>query len=150
MAAGVERRPGGILGLLELCNQHGEAIEADLIRAGVRLRDVGTKRFTWRDFAVLVRQSSADSALLRAMHPERYRWGQVEHLLADLVDVANLLLWSKTKDGSNNRNRPSPYPRPGVEDKSKRQVKGTAMPVDQLHARLAALRTGTSPPTAGA
>ncbi|WP_141717925.1 DUF5361 domain-containing protein [Nocardia altamirensis] len=144
MAAGVEHRPGGILGLLELCDQHGEAIEADLIRAGLRLRDVGSKRFTWRDFAVLVRESSSDSALLRAMHPERYRWGQVEHLLADLVDVANLLLWSKTKDGSHNRNRPAPYPRPGVEDKTKRQVKGTAVPMDQVRTRLAALQSGTT------
>ncbi|WP_155980834.1 DUF5361 domain-containing protein [Nocardia sp. CNY236] len=140
MAAGIGSRVGGILGLLELCEQHGEAIEADLIRAGVRLRDVGSPCLTWRDLAVLIRQSPQDSALLRAMNPDRYRWGQVEHLLADLVDVANLLLWSKTKDGSRGRNRPSPYPRPGVNDTTKRRVRGDAVPLDQVHERLAAVR----------
>ncbi|QIS16409.1 DUF5361 domain-containing protein [Nocardia arthritidis] len=75
------------------------------------------------------------------MYPDRYRWGQAEHLLADLVDIANLLLWSRTKDGGQNRNRPQPYPRPGIEDKSRRRVSGTAVPMDQVHAKLAALRS---------
>lgn len=137
MAEGCGREPGGIEGVLSLCDEHGQALESDLIDKGLRLRWVGEPWFTWRDLIVIIRESKQDSALMRSMHPESYRWGQTEHLLADLLDLTNILVWFKTKDGQKGRNRPAPYPRPGVDqDAGKRRVKGSAVPMDQVHQRL--------------
>jgi len=41
-------------------------------------------------------------------------WANSEMLLAELVDIVRLNLWSKSKDGAKSRNRPKPIPRPGV------------------------------------
>ena len=41
---------GGILGLLDVVDEHREAIERDLVMAGLRLRDWPTAEFTYRDF----------------------------------------------------------------------------------------------------
>jgi hypothetical protein len=131
---------GGILSLLDLCDQHGEALEADLIDHGVRLRDVGTEAFTWRDLYVLVRHAKRDSALMRAMHPDTYRWGLAEYMLADLIDTANWLMWAKTEDGRKNRRRPKRYPRPGMIQEGEKRVKGTAVPVSEIRERLRAVQ----------
>lgn len=40
-------------------------------------------------------------------------WDRNTHKLTQLVDRANWLIWSKTEDGLNNRNRPEPEWRPG-------------------------------------
>ena len=81
---------------------------------------------------------------MRSLHPDVYAWGKAEYLLADLVDVQRLLLWTKTKDGQKGRNRPEPYPRPGVVKPGVKQVKGTAVPLDQVHARLRAIQGGAA------
>src|SRR5699024_8611144 len=126
-----------MISLLALIEEHREAIEADLIDRGLRLRDVGGKSFTWRDLLVIVRQSKRDSALFRAMHPNEHQWGVTELLQAQTVDLLSLLVWFKTKDGQKGRNRPDPVPRPGVEPRvKKRHVKGEALPIDQLRKRL--------------
>jgi hypothetical protein len=107
----------------------------------LRLRTVGCAEFDWRDLLAFVRQSGPDSALVRSVHPDEYRWGLAEYLLAELVDVGRLLYWSKTKDGARNRNRPEQFPRPGIRSDVKR-VKGTPVPMDKIRARMAALRRG--------
>ncbi|KZM68362.1 DUF5361 domain-containing protein [Nocardia terpenica] len=124
-----------------MLDKYQDAVEADLIRTGLRLRDVGTDTFDWRDLLVLVRQAPRDSALMAAAHPEAARWGQSEFLLAELVDLTALLLWAKTTDGAKNRNRPRPYPRPGVDDPDTRRVTGHAVPLTEVRDRLRALRT---------
>lgn len=40
-------------------------------------------------------------------------WTPDTHRLTDLVDIGSLLLWAKTEDGQENRNRPDQLPRPG-------------------------------------
>lgn len=136
MAEGFGREPGGILSVLTLCDEHGEALESDLIDRGLRLRDVGAHWFSWHDLIVIIRQIPEKSALMRSKHPETYIWGQVEHLLADIFDVESLLLWAKTKDGQKNRNRPDPYPRPGVEKPDRIGDKANAISVDAMNAWL--------------
>ncbi len=56
MARRVGGQPGGIRGLLELIDQHREALEFELIREGLRLRDLPSEAFDWRDLYVLVRR----------------------------------------------------------------------------------------------
>jgi hypothetical protein len=97
-----------------LVDAYGEELEFDLIRLGLRLRDIG-RTFTWRDFKVIVANLPTDSAVVRAELGQDHGWGRTEHLLAGVVDLLNILVWQPTSDGQKNRNRPSPIPRPGVQ-----------------------------------
>ena len=144
MGEGFECGVGGILGLLSFLQEHQDAVESDLIRLGLRLRDVGAESFTWRDLLVIVRQSPRDSALMAEVHPDTVRWGLSEFLLAELIDISQVLLWAKTKDGANNRNRPKPYPRPGVTDPGVRRVVGASAPMDEIRDRMQAIRDQTN------
>lgn len=137
MEQGIGDHAGGIIGLLALIEEHRTAVEYDLIALGLRLRDVGTERFTWHDLFVVVHQSPRSSALFRAINPDEYAWGVAEQVMAQAADALNVLVWFKTKDGQKGRNQPDRIPRPGVQPKqSKRHVKATAMPVDELRRRL--------------
>lgn len=110
-------------------------MEYDLIALGYRLREVGTPALSWRDLAVIVRQSPRSSAIFRAVNPTDYQWGTLEMLTAAAVDALNLLVWFKTKDGAKNKNRPDPIPRPGIEPKVKRRSV-TKMTIDELKKRI--------------
>ncbi|WP_424462883.1 DUF5361 domain-containing protein [Pseudoclavibacter helvolus] len=58
-----------------------------------------------------------ESAFWRAREPDDAPWDLERMLLAEQIDLLSLLVWAKTKDGSKNRNRPKPYPRPGARPK---------------------------------
>lgn len=103
------------------------------------MRHVGTDDFTWRDLYVFVKTSGWDDALTREMYPEHADWTPENMLLAEVVDSLHWLVWAKTENGSKNRNQPKPIPRPGVEEPEKR-VKGEAVPIDQMKAKMEALR----------
>lgn len=96
MAHGIERDAGGILGLLELVEEHQEAVEFELIAAGLRWRDIGSDAFTWRDLFVLVRrwQKLPGNALGAAVHGHEVpSWvEQVLAVLVDQVQATNFLL----------------------------------------------------------
>jgi hypothetical protein len=40
-------------------------------------------------------------------------WTRDTHKLTQLVDIGKWLIWAKTEDGQNNRNKPEPEWRPG-------------------------------------
>ncbi len=106
--------PGGIQSLRELIDEFPEAVEYDLIGLGLRLRDLGSERLSWRDLKVIItRMPQHISALAAERNPNDSPWGLREHLLAELTDIQRLALWTKTKDGAKNRNRPKPIERPG-------------------------------------
>lgn len=132
MAEGFGDLGPGILSLQAFCDEHQEAIAADLIRLGLRLRNVGTPDFEWCDLRAIIASSDKTTALFRELHPKEWEWDLQTHLLADAVDLLHLLVWFKTKDGSKGRNRPKPYPRPGVEDvdSSKKVRKGDVITLD--------------------
>jgi hypothetical protein len=100
---------GGSLGLLELLEEHGEAIEADLQRFyGLPLAGC---LHDWRRLGVLVRQLPPEAALYRSMFGEKALWGSQEHLLALIADILNAANWQR--GGDKNAKRPKPLPRPG-------------------------------------
>ena len=66
-------------------------------------------------------------------------------LAASIADSLAWLVWSKTKDAQNNRNRPKPIPRPGVDDGKGRMKDAKSMPIDELKEFLARPRTATKP-----
>lgn len=126
------------LGLDDLARKHGQAIEADLMQVGLRVRYVGESWFSWADFVAFIRWLPRDSAFMRSKNPEFEGWGVAEYQLADMVDSLGWLVWAKTKDGSRGRNKPKPYPRPGVEEAGKKRVRGVAVPMNKVKERLQA------------
>lgn len=114
------RNPGGITGLVLLIDEHGPAIEFDLIKLGLRLRQLGSDLLSWRDLLVIVQHTERGSALRASMNPEDSPWELKEHLLAVIADAVIAGNWMQSKDGQKNRNRPKPIPRPGVVPENKK------------------------------
>lgn len=137
MAEGFRRFDGGILGLLELSKKELIALEGDLIRNGLRLRDAGSPGFTLRDLKAFVKSSPHDSMLAREMHPKEHMWTHDAMLLAAAIDYLAILAWQNA--GGKRRKKPDPIPRPGVEAKT-RTTKGEAIPIDKFRERLEELR----------
>lgn len=133
-------RAGGILGLLELLDDDKKslALEADLIRSGLRLRDVGSEEFSWRDLKAFITGADQNSAIARALHPEEWMWNNEAMLLASAVDTLRVIAWQKTRDGSKGRNAPAPIPRPGVVPTT-RKTTGKAVPMNELRSKLNAM-----------
>ena len=125
------REPGGIAGLVLLLEEHGPAVEFDLIRLGLRLRDLGSEAFSWRDLLVIVQNGGPDTALARTMRPDEAPWGLSEHLLAVIADAVISGNWMQSKDGQRNRNRPKPIQRPGVVP-DKKKFGGQAESIDTI------------------
>lgn len=139
MAEGLRSNFGGILSLLDRLDDEKfrKALEADLMRAGLRLRWFPSVDYTWRDLLVFVQSLGEDSATVRASLGADAYWGLTEQLLALNADYLRILIWMKTKDAQHNRNFPKPIPRPGVDDGKKRtKIHGTSRPTAELSVLL--------------
>lgn len=135
MGGSVRRVAGGIRGLSRVLTDHGEAVEYDLIKLGLRLRWLGTERLTWRDLLVIVMHSSQTSALMADTSPEDAAFGPTEVMLAVLEHRLRVLIW---QNGGGKGKRPEMMPIPG----SKSDRRGTSVmapePVSiaEMNARL--------------
>ena len=109
-----------IMQLMNLIEKHSAPLELDLIDRGLRLRDCPSDRFNWRDLYVIVSYADPYTNVVAATDPERYGWGKQEMLLARLIDSAEWLVWSKTKDAAEGGDPPERMKRPGVKPKKKR------------------------------
>lgn len=107
-----------------------EEIEFDLLRLGLRLRNVGTDAFTWRDLYVVIRQSGQDSALFRAINEDDHFWGLAEMLLAEIADGVAVGNWQR--GNGKRRDYPKPIPRPGVEPDSTTYGGKKPLPIDEM------------------
>jgi hypothetical protein len=115
-----------MIGLLVFVREHGEAIEADLLRwYGLDLFDLGRPRLSMRRFRNLIGRLPRDAELWREMHGDVMAWGPVEHLVADLVDVERLALWQR--GGNSKAPRPQPIDRPGTSRRRKSELSGGEM-----------------------
>lgn len=130
------RGRGGILGLSRLLAEHGEAVEYELIRLGLRLSWLGSEALTWRDLFVIVRQSPLDSAIHRSMTGPDYVWGLQEHLLAAVFDVLAAANWQR--GGDEHAKKPERLKRPGVEKRVDGELvaQGKAVPIEDMDALL--------------
>lgn len=102
-----------------------------MITLGLRLRTLASEKLGWRELKAIVKFLPAESALMRSVHPKTHHWQLDQYLLADMADCLRWLVWAKTEDARNGRNRPEPIPRPGLE--SGRERVGTAMKVDRMN-----------------
>jgi len=67
-----------------------------------------------------------------AVYRERNEgWTPTDYLLTDLLEVEDLLLWSKTKDAQKNRNRPKRRPRPGGKKQQQQASEKQVMTVEE-------------------
>lgn len=108
MGGGVRCRGGGIASLLGVLRDHGEAVEYDLLRCGLRLDWLGTPRLSWHDLSVLVRHAQRGTAIYAALTgAESLRTPELE-LLRSLEHTARVLVWQQTRDGERGRNFPKP------------------------------------------
>jgi len=123
-----------MIGLLDLIEEHGEAVEYDLIDAGLRLRWLGTEALSWRDLLVRVRLSPKGSALYRAIHPNPDHTHDLELLRRVEYHLA-FLSWAKTDDGAKGRNRPEVYRFPW-ERAPRSEYAGDVMTREELDRRL--------------
>lgn len=136
MAEGRRGDEGGILSLVALIDDQRqcEALESDLINAGMRLRWFPAPDYSWRDLLVFIAHLGPGAALSQVQLGDDAPWGLSEQLAAMQVDYLRLLVWMKTKDGQLNRNRPKPIPRPGVDDgKDRKKIGGdTTLPAAEM------------------
>lgn len=131
--------------LVAFRRKHAGALRADFRRYySARLSDIGHE-FTVLEAADWAVHLPPESALKRELNDG---WTNSEMLLAELVDTFRLNLWTKTKDGSKNRNRPKPIPRPGVVQPKQRAGKKDVLKltVEETARRLALPRKTVTAP----
>jgi hypothetical protein len=86
-------------------------VEADLIRQGLRIRDLGTERFNWRDFKHLVTNLGPGSALHRSLGG---RYTASDYLLVVIANTLRTISWQLS--AGKERDRPEPFYLPGMDD----------------------------------
>jgi hypothetical protein len=129
VAGGVGRDGGGILGLVRLLAEYGEAVEYDLLVLGRSIDDLGTRRLTWRDLLVICAQAPSTSALARAIHGEAAAWGPLEHIAAAMLDALNGGNWQR---GGGKGPKPKPTRRPGPDRADRQHFGRDPLPVDEM------------------
>ena len=126
MERGVGYGPGGVLSLLALIDEHGEALEFDLIALGLRLRDCPSPEFNWRDLWVVCRRLGRDSELYKSTNPDDdTSWSVTDYLLAMVADNTSFRLYQAA--GGKGK-KPKPVPRPG----DVKRYGGDALPVTEM------------------
>lgn len=118
--------------LLDIIEKHGTALEYDLIKDGLRLRDCPSDEFNWRDLWVYVKHSGETSALWQARNPKFAGWTLTTRLLAIIANALRWLVWAKTKDGHRNRNRPVPIGPDMGDQQSRPGLKVKAAPLSKV------------------
>lgn len=129
MAEGLRSHSGGILGLHRFLEEHGEAVEFDLLTHGYSYDDRGTEALSWRALWVLVRrwQQRPDTATSESVHG--VRWGVTDQLLAVIADDLAVANWQRA--GKKNAAKPKPIQRPWEKSKS-RALGKDPIPVSQF------------------
>lgn len=112
---------GGILALLSILQTYWGAVERDLQHSGYTVNDICTPRMPLSGFVAFVLHAPPGTAVF---HEQHEGWTISDHLSAQQIDLLSMLLWAKTVDGQENKNRPKRVPRPGdaVEDEPEKPM----------------------------
>ena len=125
---------GGIVSLAEFMNEHHKALEADLLKYGYELKDVGHS-LSWGALHSFISNIEPDSALSRELAPDTYKWSttvKTNAILADIYDLLALINANLVAIGSNKQAKtPKPYPRP-TDKKDGRHIGDGAVKVSDL------------------
>lgn len=129
MAGRVEGDSGGIFGLLDLLEEHWEALDYDLLTLGLDIRRIGHPDLDWRRLRAVVTFLPSTSAFARSVNGPAAAWTVGDYLLAQAVDALHAANWQRA---GGKGQRPKPVPRPGKTSKSTGQRFGTAaVPLSQ-------------------
>lgn len=124
---------GGIPGLAQLLDEHGEAVEWDVAHywPGRSLLELYRGEMSWRELRVFLRYLPPESHTARAIFPRDKAeewWTPDRQLMASLVDsvrLTNFLMVKLHGDPKKTRSLkpPKPIPRPGVEPKNTKVIR---------------------------
>lgn len=136
MVQGFWHYAGGIVELCRLINEHGGALEYDLLCAcGMTLADI-PRRISWPALRSFVTHVGPTSALFRELNPEYAEWfaeGKTRAMLADIYDAIASLTFAFARANTPKNKRkpkpPKPYPRPWVKDKSNTKIGRDPIPI---------------------
>lgn len=84
--------PNILQGLRWLCGQHASEVEYECIKLGLRLRDLGTDRLTWRDLYVIAKHVEPGTPLAGVISADM-AWTRGDHLIADVFDAIRAMHW---------------------------------------------------------
>lgn len=90
---------------------HTVAVEGELIRRGLRIRDLGSGRFTWSDLKAVIYTADPGSHLASALGAP---WGVSDYMMANVIDLLNAGNWQR--GGNKSAPKPKPMQRPGEKD----------------------------------
>lgn len=102
-------RAGGIVALTGILREHWGPVGGDLARAHWTWDDVGDG-LPFSQFVQMVVYAPPGTAVYFAKNKG---WTPDTYKLTDIGDGINWLIWAKTEDGMEGRNRPEPLWRPG-------------------------------------
>ena len=125
-----------MISLAEFVEEHGEALNYDLItRTNYQMDDIGGA-LSWSSLHSFIKYLPGDSALAREAGKASVWDSRIKTnaILADIYDMLQLLNANLVAFASGGKTKPkiTPYPRPGREDDNRRKFGKGAMPLDQL------------------
>ena len=128
-------RRGGIASLAEVIEEHGKALNYDLMtKTRWTLADVG-RGLPWSALSAFVAYLPPDSALARSRGVDA-TWTRDQMLLAQICDLladANWMSVCKGMKRSKWPKRPKPIPRPGVKGKgNEKHIGSKPIPVSEF------------------
>lgn len=130
---------GGIQSLIAFVDQYRQELDYDVIRLGLRIRDIGQDWFTWEDLRAVVKglQRDRTTLLARAVSgDEAIEWTTEAQLLAAVFDRLGWLDYRlQWLGGAAKAEPPEPLERPGVKSKTK-QWTGNAVTIEEMDRKL--------------
>ena len=140
MGQGVRGGTGKLLSAAKFVVEYTDAVNADLMRIGHRVRDLEdpeSSGLTLIDVYALIVTADRNSAMCRTVHPRDSQWDTSSMLLASMLEHMLEKTWV---EGGKKGKRPERIPRPGVEDKKaavERRTTDKPVSIEELDAWMA-------------
>ena len=123
-----------MISLAEFVEEHGEALNYDLItRTNYQMDDIGGA-LSWSSLHSFLINIGGDSALARDLDKST-GWDQTiktNAILADIYDLLQVIRAEIVALGGKKPRKIKPYPRPGADEDKKRKLGKGAMPLTEL------------------
>lgn len=109
----MDQEPKRLGAVLWLIDSHGDELEYELIKAGVRLRWLGCPLLSWHDIYLIAANSEPGTPLAKVLD-KRMAWKPIDFWMRSIEYSLRWLVWAKTKDGQKGRRKPKPVQPPGT------------------------------------
>ena len=121
--------------LIGFVDEHRPAFEYDLIRLGLRLRDLGEEWFTWEDLRAIIYGVQRDLKSMTALEvhgAEALTWDPQLQMLAGIFDALQVIEYRERQQTFKDPgDPPEPLPRPGVKS-TKQQWAGPPRTIEDM------------------